>query len=176
MGRPRFDPALQGRISEQKINRVSDHRVVDVEENDEVLLRLLDQVLHLLLESAHKTIVHLHLRTLSPAQFSLHYRKTRTPRLAVIGEDGLDLPHVNYRRSEVEYLLQTLGSQDMGRVLEIFQLHAPIRTSISSAFFASTACSSLKRANYRLISLYCRCNSSGSSEHLDSCACRLWKK
>ncbi len=56
---PGLDPGLKVRVCDEEVDGVSDDCIVDVEEDHEVLLRLLDKVLHLLLKGAHKSVVRL---------------------------------------------------------------------------------------------------------------------
>ena len=145
-----------------EVDGVGDGGVVDVEEDDEVLLRLLYQVLHFLLKGAHEAVVHFQLAARAAAEVALELVEARPPRLPVVAIDGLELIRVDDGRREAEDFSQRVCGQDVRRVLEVLQLRQRKPTSISSAFSASTACRLLSESNSRLISCSCTYRSTAS--------------
>lgn len=100
-----------------EVHRLSDSRVIDIEKDDEIFLRLLHQILHLFFESTNESVVHLQFAAWATSEVGFEVAETRAPGFSVVGEDGLELVGVDYGRGEGEDLFEGLCGEDVRGVL-----------------------------------------------------------
>ncbi len=142
-------------LANVEVYRVGDHRVLQVQEHNEVLLALLDEVLQLLLEGAGEPEVGSQVFVEGGPQTGPDGGEAAPAGFSVDVVDVLEFLGVDDAGSELEDFFEAVDCEDLGGVLEVLELGVGRSTSRFSALSESSAWREVSLSSYLLICSSC---------------------